>query len=303
MSLSQVTMYSDGACSPNPGRGGWGVVFFGQGMAYRELSGCDRDTTNNRMELTAALRGLQELKEPHQITLITDSTYVKNGITSWIYGWKRRGWLTADKQPVKNRDLWEALDLEILRHQVTWKWVKGHALDQWNERADALAVAARKGLPLENSGLPVPGPQENQIAIFSGITYAPSRRKGSWAVILSYQQYIKVLGGAAEGGSANQFHLMAAIAGLSALKRELPVTLYTTSGYLRDGLHRWLVGWQQRGWTTREGKSVSNLELWQQLAVLVDSFQVDVQVARRKGGPCLLQEAKELAGEWQLSVK
>lgn len=301
MSLPDVTMYTDGACSPNPGKGGWGVVVIEQqGMVQREMSGCERNTTNNRMELTAALRGLQGLKEPHQVTLITDSTYVKNGITRWIHGWKRRGWLTADKQPVKNRDLWEELGQEILRHQVTWKWVKGHALDQWNERADALAVAARKGLPPENSGVPVPGPQENRIKIFSGITYAPSRRKGSWAVILSYQQHVKVLGGAAEGSSANQFHLMAAIAGLSALKRELPVTLYTTSGYLRDGLHRWLVGWQQRGWTTREGKPVSNRKLWRQLAAFAGRYRVEVRVVSRKNGFCLLQEAKELAREWRL---
>jgi ribonuclease HI len=292
-------MYTDGACSPNPGKGGWGVVVIGpQGMVHKEMSGCDQDTTNNRMELTAALRGLQGLKEPHRVTLITDSSYVKNGITSWIHGWRRRSWLTADRQPVKNRDLWELLDREINRHQVTWQWVRGHALDQWNERADTLAVAARKEIAVDNSDGPVAGPDENRIAIFSGITYAPSRRQGAWAVILSYQRYIKVMGGAAGGGSANQFHLTAAIAGLSALKKELPVILYTTSGYLRDGLEGWLIGWQKRGWTTREGKPVSNRKLWQQLAALAGRYRVEVRVVSRKNGFCLLQEAKELAREW-----
>ena len=108
MALPEVTMYTDGACSPNPGMGGWGAILLYQDRIQQEISGHEKETTNNRMELTAALRGLQMLKEPHHVTLVTDSTYLKNGITSWIHGWQCRGWLTADKQPVKNRDLWEA---------------------------------------------------------------------------------------------------------------------------------------------------------------------------------------------------
>lgn len=300
MTFPEVTIYTDGACSPNPGTGGWAAVVLKDGRLHRELSGCREETTNNRMELIGALEGLQSLSEPHRVTLITDSTYVKNGISSWISGWKRRGWLTADKQPVKNRDLWERLDLEIKRHQVRWQWVRGHSLDQWNERADALAVAARKGDAREDaSSVRTIKPANNKIAVFCGITYAPSRGLGAWAAILSYRQYTKVLGGSMLGDSANQLHLVAATSALSALKKELPVTIYTTSGYLRDGVHGWLDRWQQRGWRTSQGQPVVNRKLWQQLAVLISRFSVEVQVVKRKNGFCLMQEAKELAREWQ----
>lgn len=300
MHLPEVTMYTDGACSPNPGVGGWGVVLISADGSITERSGRVEETTNNRMELSAALYALQGLKQAHKVTLVTDSTYVKNGITSWIHGWRRRDWLTADKQPVKNRDLWELLSEEMDRHTVTWKWIKGHALNRWNERADALAVAARSTIAAKSPpALSAPAENTQRIQIFSGITFAPSRQLGSWAVIFSYQQYVKVLAGAGEGSSANQFHLLAALASLSALKRDLPVTLFTTSGYLRDGIDRWLQGWKQRDWQTREGKPVSNRDLWQQLDPLLHRFTVDVQVVSRKDGFCLMQEAKELAREWQ----
>ncbi len=300
MVFPEVTIYTDGACSPNPGVGGWAAVLLKNGRLYQELSGREEETTNNRMELAAALHGLLSLKEPHRVLVITDSTYVKNGICSWMSAWKRRGWLTAARQPVKNRDLWEQLDQVIRDHRVEWQWVRGHSEDPWNERADALAVAARSVRVREQTDeLESAGPGNDTIAVFCGITYAPSRGAGSWAVILSYKQYVKVLGGSGKGDSANQFHLQALIAALSALKKDVPVTVYTTSAYLRDGVHSWLAGWQQRGWMTSQGKEVGNRDLWQRLAVLVGRFPVDIQVVTRKNGFCLLQEAKELARQWQ----
>jgi len=300
MVFPEVTIYTDGACSPNPGVGGWAAVLLKNGRLYQELSGREEETTNNRMELAAALHGLLSLKEPHRVLVITDSTYVKNGICSWMSAWKRRGWLTAARQPVKNRDLWEQLDQVIRDHRVEWQWVRGHSEDPWNERADALAVAARSVRVREQTDeLESAGPGNDTIAVFCGITYAPSRGAGSWAVILSYKQYVKVLGGSGKGDSANQFHLQTLIAALSALKKDVPVTVYTTSAYLRDGVHSWLAGWQQRGWMTSQGKEVGNRDLWQRLAVLVGRFSVDIQVVTRKNGFCLLQEAKELARQWQ----
>ena len=300
MPLPEVTIYTDGACSPNPGVGGWGAVLLKDGRVYQELSGREEETTNNRMELAAVINGLLSLKESHRVIVITDSTYVKNGICSWVSAWKRRGWLTAARQPVKNRDLWEQLDQVIRDHRVEWQWVRGHSEDPWNERADALAVAARSVRVREQTDeLESAGPGNDTIAVFCGITYAPSRGAGSWAVILSYKQYVKVLGGSGKGDSANQFHLQALIAALSALKKDVPVTVYTTSAYLRDGVHSWLAGWQQRGWMTSQGKEVGNRDLWQRLAVLVGRFSVDIQVVTRKNGFCLLQEAKELARQWQ----
>ena len=138
-----VTIYTDGACRGNPGPGGWGAVLL-YGGHRREISGRDPRTTNNRMELTAAIRALEALKRPSEVALYTDSTYLKDGITRWLPNWKARGWRTAAKAPVKNRDLWEALDALTGRHDVTWHWVRGHAGNAENERADALARAALK---------------------------------------------------------------------------------------------------------------------------------------------------------------
>jgi ribonuclease HI len=133
-----VEIFTDGACSGNPGPGGWGAILRFNGVT-KELSGGEANTTNNRMELMAAISALGALKEPCAVDLYTDSEYVKNGISGWIEGWKRNGWRTAAKQPVKNAELWQALDEARKRHKVTWHWVRGHAGHPENERADELA--------------------------------------------------------------------------------------------------------------------------------------------------------------------
>jgi ribonuclease HI len=136
-----VDLFTDGACSGNPGPGGWGAILRYRGVE-KELSGGERATTNNRMELMAAIRGLESLKRPVRVRVHTDSNYLKDGISRWIHGWKRNGWRTADKKPVKNQDLWERLDRALARHEVEWRWVRGHAGHPENERADALARQA-----------------------------------------------------------------------------------------------------------------------------------------------------------------
>jgi ribonuclease HI len=138
----QVVIHTDGACSGNPGPGGWGAVLHFKDQE-KELWGGELATTNNRMELMAAIQALEALKKPCKVELHTDSQYVMKGISEWIHSWKRRGWTTADKKPVKNDDLWKRLDQARLRHEVDWRWVKGHAGHEFNERADALA---RRGL-------------------------------------------------------------------------------------------------------------------------------------------------------------
>lgn len=140
MTEAAVTIHTDGACVPNPGPGGWGALLR-YGAHERELCGGTAEpTTNNRMELTAPIEALETLTRPSVVHLWTDSTYVRNGITSWITGWKRNGWLTSAKQPVKNADLWQRLEAACARHQVEWHWVKGHNGDEGNERADQLAA-------------------------------------------------------------------------------------------------------------------------------------------------------------------
>jgi ribonuclease HI len=134
----RVVIHTDGACSGNPGPGGWGAVLQWNGT-IKELKGGEALTTNNRMELTAATEALNALKRPCEVELHTDSNYVKDGLTKWIHGWKKNGWKTADKKPVKNVELWQALDEATQRHKIDWRWVKGHAGDPMNERADQLA--------------------------------------------------------------------------------------------------------------------------------------------------------------------
>ena len=139
--MKTVEVFTDGGCRGNPGPGGWGAVLRFGGHE-RELRGSEENTTNNRMELLAAISALEAMTEPCSVILTTDSTYVKDGITRWIRNWKANGWKTAAKKPVKNKDLWERLDDECLRHQVDWRWVKGHAGHPENERADGLANLA-----------------------------------------------------------------------------------------------------------------------------------------------------------------
>ncbi len=143
--MPDLFAYTDGACSGNPGPGGWGVLMLaregGAVVKEREMQGGEKMTTNNRMELMAAISALEALTKPVEITIVTDSAYVKNGVTEWIHSWKRNGWRTAGKDPVKNAELWQRLDAAAAMHKVTWRWIKGHAGHAENERADALARA------------------------------------------------------------------------------------------------------------------------------------------------------------------
>ncbi|MEO1549283.1 MAG: ribonuclease HI [Pseudomonadota bacterium] len=153
--MAEVIAYTDGACSGNPGPGGWGVVLEARTgedvIKSRELQGGAAHTTNNRMELMAAITALETLERPSALTVVTDSVYVRDGVTKWIHGWKRNGWRTSAKKEVKNADLWQALDAAQARHEVRWEWVKGHAGHPQNERADALARAGMA--PFKDTGL------------------------------------------------------------------------------------------------------------------------------------------------------
>jgi ribonuclease HI len=141
--VKKVQLITDGACVGNPGPGGWAAILRYNGKE-RELWGCEPQTTNNRMELRAAIEGLRSLKEDCEVEVVTDSEYVKNGITDWIHGWKRKGWITASKKPVVNQDLWKELDAEVARHKTTWVWTKGHASHADNNRCDELASRAAR---------------------------------------------------------------------------------------------------------------------------------------------------------------
>ena len=141
--MKKVQLITDGACIGNPGPGGWAAILR-YGEHKKELWGCEKHTTNNRMELRAAIEGLRALKEDCEVQIVTDSQYLKNGITTWIHNWKRRGWMTAEKKPVINQDLWQALDAEVARHKTKWEWTKGHASHADNNRCDELATKAAR---------------------------------------------------------------------------------------------------------------------------------------------------------------
>ncbi len=299
-SNSELVIYTDGACSPNPGPGGWGAVIIKDGSVVSELSGSEEHSTNNRMELTAAVEALKSIKSPAKIDLYTDSVYLKNGITDWIKKWQLNDWRTADRKAVKNSDLWRQLLGQIEHHQVQFHWIKGHAEDPHNIRADDLAVAARKGEEAatgsRSSSLSLPA---DHIHLFTGVTCKHAAKVGGWSVILNWRTHVKILGEGCQGMSANQLYLVSVIEGLTSLKKELPVDVHTHSGYLYDGATNWMSGWKNRNWRTREGDEVSNKELWLQLDGLLSRYVVTFYLEDKTEPYCFLQEAKELAREFE----
>jgi ribonuclease HI len=286
--LPSVTIYTDGGCRPNPGPGGWGAVILRPGREPEELSGAAESATNNRMELAAAIEALRRLREPHAVELVTDSEYLRKGITEWLATWRAKGWKTAGKKNVANRDLWEALDREIVRHDIRWRWVKGHAGNEWNERADALASAAipRPAVPVDDPGA---------VHLFTAVAHSGKRDAGAWAVILRFQGEEKELSGRQAGASANRMHITSAGMGLAELNRAVRVHLYTASDYLKDGASTWISGWRSRSWTTRDGKAVANRDLWQRLATLIDRHDIHWHVVSRDALPEEMERAKALA--------
>ncbi len=286
----KVIIYSDGGCRPNPGPGGWGAVMLFPGRPPVELSGHEDDTTNNRMELTAALEALRALDRPHDVRIVTDSQYLKKGITQWLSGWRARGWKTASKASVKNRDLWEALDKELSRHKVSWEWTRGHTGHRWNERADELATEAmgRPELPLEDP---------EAVHLFVAVAHSGKRDVGTWAARLRWRDKEREATGTVPGASANQMHIVSAIRGLEMLRRPSTVHLYTVSSYLKDGATTWIRGWKARRWRTRDGDPVRHADLWRRLETLASRHQVTWHVVPESDAPEELKAVKAAARE------
>jgi ribonuclease HI len=253
-----VTVYTDGGCRPNPGPGGWGVVILGDDGEPVEMSGSEAEATNNRMELQAAIEALRALDESSDVALHTDSTYLRQGVTMWMAAWKRKGWRTAGGDAVKNRDLWEALERELLRHRVRWTWVRGHAGNRWNERADALASAA---IPRQ-VGL---ADDPSAVHVVLGIAFSGKLKRAAWTAVLRYRDHEKDMGGRLDGVTPNGAHVVGAALALESLTRRSRIHVYTASDYLKDGATSWIRSWKARGWRTRDGKPVSNRAAWERL--------------------------------------
>ena len=288
INLPHVMIYTDGGCNPNPGPGGWGAVILREGAANVELCGGEPETTNNRMELTAAHSALASLADPHRVDLYTDSRYLRQGVVEWLPAWQANHWRNSAKGEVKNRDLWTQLARQLARHRVSWHWTKGHAGNQWNERADALASAciAKPPLPLDD---------QTAVHLFCAAAYVGKTRQGGWAILLRYRSRTKTLSGTVRNTSANRMHIQSAIEGLRAITRPLPIHLYTTSDYLKNGATLWYPNWVARNWMTRDGKQVSHREQWEALAELLARYQVTLHVLSRDDMPDEMKQAKQLA--------
>lgn len=262
--------------------------------SFVEIKGGERESTNNRMELMAPIAALRSLHGAHEVQIITDSTYVKNGITRWIDHWVQSNWRTRSGKGVKNRELWQQLHSEIQRHRVSWSWVKGHSNNRWNDLADSLATAGRV------QEKEPPGVDDKAVHMYIGITFKQASAMGGWCVIMKYRHHIKVDGGRVSETTANRLYIESAILALQHLKRNVPIYIYTYSGYLRDGVHSWMGGWSQRNWQTRDGRDVSNRMQWQELKVFLDSLRIKIILVDKEKSHCLLQEAKEMAKEYEL---
>ncbi len=241
------------------------------------------------MELQAAIEALRALDGPRRVVLVTDSQYLRQGITQWLPQWQQRNWQTSQNEDVKNQDLWRELARQLKRHEVTWQWTKGHANNEWNERANFLAQSAipRVALPLDD---------DRAVHLFTAASYLGKSKTGGWAVVLRYRNRAKTLSGKASGVSSNRMHLMGAVEGLRAIQRPVPVHIYTTSDYLKDGATTWVKRWAERGWQTREGKPVSHQDLWQELSRLTATLPVTWHVVSKENLPAEMVEAKEIAG-------
>lgn len=272
-----VQIYTDGGCDPNPGPGGWGAVLIA-GLRTREISGADPATTNNRMEITAAISALRLLNQPCEITLFTDSQYLRKGITEWMEGWLANGWKKANGRPVENADLWQDLIVALEPHRARWEWIRGHRGNPLNERADQLAREARrrllKGQPVATAVTHEAAPLPEVALYASGSSLGNPGPGGFAALLVDAEGHEQAVSGAWPVASSNVMDLWAAVAGLQALKQVSHVTVYSTNKYLLDGASRWLAQWERRGWRTSDGQAVRNQEIWAELAHVLGDHDV-----------------------------
>jgi ribonuclease HI len=274
-------IYTDGGAEPNPGVGGWGAVIIDSATGERrELSGGEAHTTNNRMELGAAIRALEALEPGYQVDLYTDSSYLRLGITQWLRRWKVQGWRLRGGEPVKNDDLWRELEAAAARHRIRWHWVKGHSGQELNERAHQLAAveiarlrgASRRDTSVSTSTTivegtggagPVPGTAMPDAEVLLKLSCAGGR--GAWAARVRRGVEDTVLGGEASQVTSNRLELLAAADVLAALPEQGTIEWRGGSDYLREGASKWLEGWRRRGYRTSGGEPVKNADLWRRL--------------------------------------
>lgn len=275
----EVIIYADGGADPNPGIGGWAAVLR-YGDHEKVLTGNDPQTTNNRMELTAAINALAALKRPSKVAFYTDSQYLRRGITEYIEKWAANDWKIKNK-PVANADLWPQLWELTQQHQIEWHWVKGHAGDELNERVDQLAREARLAItPPEEIADDVP-------RLYLRASCKGNPGPGGWGVVLDMDEETIEASGRARQTTNNRMELTAAIEGLKLLPPGSAVQLFTTSDYLYQGATRWISGWRQRNWQKKGGEPIANADLWQQLDALSRDYRIKWINAKGQDLPAL----------------
>ena len=289
--LPAVTIYTDGGADPNPGPGGWGAVLIHPASGKTtELSGGELQSTNNRMELTAAIRALEALGRRSRVRLVTDSQYLRLGVTQWLPGWVARGWRRKAGE-VQNLDLWRRLDELARQHAIVWDWVKGHSGDRYNERADRLAAAAIRTQRTPRGAAAVPCTE-----VFLRVTAGGGR--GAWAALVrrpgGEEELVR---GETDGASANQVDLLAAAEVLERLPAGEAVAFHTGSDYLRHGATRWLPAWRRRGWRTQAGAPVRNRALWERLDAAASARIVEWPEVKSEEPPELERLGKLLRGK------
>lgn len=270
-----IIIYTDGGCNPNPGPGGWGALLLMPDNTELELSGSDTDTTNNRMELTAAIKALEAIPAHSHVALYTDSQYLRKGITEWMANWKQQGWKKRDGKDVLNRDLWESLNAAIQRHSITWHWVKGHANNAYNERVDQLASAAIPRQPQQSD------PDATRIYLRVSVVGS----LGGWAAYIKDKKSSFTSQGKRSATTSNRLELECAIEAIQLTSEGQLVEIYTASDYLYKGITQWIEGWQRRGWQTSTGAPVKNADLWQKVLTLSQQRNISWKWVRKGNEP------------------
>ena len=283
----KVVIYSDGGADPNPGVGGWAAILRAGGRE-KVLTGNAPWTTNNRMELQAAIAALQALTRRSNVEFHTDSQYLRKGITEYVEVWAGNDWKRKGR-PVPNAELWQQLWALADQHEIDWHWVKGHAGDPLNERVDSLARRARLEI--------TPGEQVSQSApkIFARGSCKGNPGPGGWGVVLENGVETEQLSGSEAKTTNNRMELMAAIEGLRMIPRGGEVQILTMSDYVFQGATRWITGWRERAWKKRDGQPVSNQDLWKELDFVAEGVKVrwvNAKGQAEKFGPGMEEAAK-----------
>jgi ribonuclease HI len=262
-----VVIYSDGGSDPNPGIGGWAAVLK-YGEHEKVLTGNDPATTNNRMELQAAISALEALKRPSSIEFHTDSQYLRQGITQHIDKWAANNWILKGGKPVLNADLWQKLWPLVKKHEIEWHWVKGHAGNSLNEKVDQLARQARLEIT------PATQIDENAPKLYIRSSCKGNPGPGGWGVVLDETGETEQSSGSDPQTTNNRMEIQAAIEGLLMLSPGSGVQIFTTSDYVFQGATKWIQGWRRRQWIKGDGKPVANSDLWQALDQLMKNYNV-----------------------------